>query len=57
MTLQAERTYKITAQDKDTFNRDGYWISPKLLDDDQIERLRLRMNGFGLAITTAMGFR
>ncbi|SDM86168.1 Phytanoyl-CoA dioxygenase (PhyH) [Paenibacillus sp. yr247] len=40
MTLQAERAYKITAQDKDTFNQDGYWISPKLLDDDQIERLR-----------------
>ncbi|MGO4268268.1 phytanoyl-CoA dioxygenase family protein [Paenibacillus sp. TAF58] len=40
MTLQVERTYKISAQDKDTFNRDGYWISPKLLDDDQIARLR-----------------
>ena len=40
MTLQAERTYKITDQDKDTFERDGYWISPKLLDDAQIERLR-----------------
>lgn len=40
MTLQAERTYKITTQDKETFERDGYWISPKLLDDGQIERLR-----------------
>lgn len=40
MTLKAERQYKITAQDKERFNRDGYWISPKLIDDEQIERLR-----------------
>lgn len=40
MTLQPDRQYKITQQDKDTFNRDGYWISPKLIDDEQIERLR-----------------
>ncbi|MCA0757878.1 phytanoyl-CoA dioxygenase family protein [Paenibacillus sp. N4] len=40
MNLQAERTYKITAKDKEVFNRDGYWISPKLIDDDQIEWLR-----------------
>lgn len=40
MAMQAERTYKITAQDKEVFDRDGYWISPKLLDDDQIRRLR-----------------
>lgn len=39
MTL-ANRQYRITEQDKITFNRDGYWISPKLLSDDQIERLR-----------------
>ncbi|ANE45438.1 phytanoyl-CoA dioxygenase [Paenibacillus swuensis] len=38
--LQAERQYKITDADKETFNRDGYWISPKLFDDAQIERLR-----------------
>lgn len=40
MTLKAERQYKITQKDKETFNRDGYWISPKLLDDEQIARLR-----------------
>ncbi|MEK3883048.1 phytanoyl-CoA dioxygenase family protein [Paenibacillus sp. PL2-23] len=40
MSLQAERAYKITANDKEVFHRDGYWISPKLIDDDQIERLR-----------------
>src|SRR4030095_8279469 len=40
MTLQAERQYQITQEDKETFNRDGYWISPKLIDDEQIERLR-----------------
>ncbi len=40
LTLQAERQYTITAQDKETFNIDGYWISPKLIDDEQIERLR-----------------
>lgn len=32
--------YVITAKDKETFDRDGYWISPKLIDDDTIERLR-----------------
>ncbi|MEV5025333.1 phytanoyl-CoA dioxygenase family protein [Paenibacillus sp. LPE1-1-1.1] len=40
MTLQAERSYQITQKDKELFNRDGYWISPKLIDDEQIERLR-----------------
>jgi len=40
LTLQAERQYMISAQDKETFQRDGYWISPKLIDDEQIERLR-----------------
>ncbi|WP_337099183.1 phytanoyl-CoA dioxygenase family protein [Paenibacillus sp. YIM B09110] len=40
MALQAERQYKITQQDKEIFNRDGYWISPKLFDDEQIEQLR-----------------
>lgn len=40
MSIPAERQYKITPQDKETFERDGYWISPKLIDDEQIERLR-----------------
>lgn len=40
MTVQTERQYKITKQDKETFDRDGYWISPKLIDDEQIARLR-----------------
>jgi len=40
MGANAERHYKITDQDKEIFNRDGYWISPKLIDDGQIERLR-----------------
>lgn len=31
---------KITAKDKEIYDRDGYWISPKLLDDETIERLR-----------------
>ncbi|QGQ98196.1 phytanoyl-CoA dioxygenase family protein [Paenibacillus psychroresistens] len=31
---------KITQEDKAKFNRDGYWISPKLITDDQIEKLR-----------------
>ncbi|MCD9022948.1 phytanoyl-CoA dioxygenase family protein [Cohnella silvisoli] len=38
--MEAQKNYKITQQDKETFERDGYWISPKLLDDDQIARLR-----------------
>ncbi|WP_127580394.1 phytanoyl-CoA dioxygenase family protein [Paenibacillus koleovorans] len=37
---QTIQKYKITAQDKETFDRDGYWISPKLISDEQIERLR-----------------
>ncbi|TVY09168.1 phytanoyl-CoA dioxygenase family protein [Paenibacillus cremeus] len=40
MTETALRSYKITPEDKQTFERDGYWISPKLLTDEQIERLR-----------------
>ncbi|MCQ6559581.1 phytanoyl-CoA dioxygenase family protein [Paenibacillus mendelii] len=40
MSIPADRQYKITQQDKDIFERDGYWISPKLIDDEQIERLR-----------------
>ncbi|MDR6550527.1 phytanoyl-CoA dioxygenase family protein [Paenibacillus qinlingensis] len=40
MAIQAQKTYKITEADKATFERDGYWISPKILDDNQIERLR-----------------
>ncbi|MCC3373649.1 phytanoyl-CoA dioxygenase family protein [Cohnella sp. REN36] len=40
MKVDAQRQYKITQQDKEIFDRDGYWISPKLIDDDQIERLR-----------------
>lgn len=32
--------YNVTQEDKDVFNRDGYWISPKLIDDETIERLR-----------------
>jgi ectoine hydroxylase-related dioxygenase (phytanoyl-CoA dioxygenase family) len=31
---------KITQEDKAKFDRDGYWISPKLLTDEQIEKLR-----------------
>jgi ectoine hydroxylase-related dioxygenase (phytanoyl-CoA dioxygenase family) len=31
---------KVTQEDKDVFNRDGYWISPKLLTDEEIARLR-----------------
>lgn len=38
--MAANQQIKITAEDKEKFNRDGYWISPKLLSDDQIERLR-----------------
>lgn len=33
--------YEVTAQDKQDFERDGYWISPKLIDDETIEKLRL----------------
>ncbi|GLX70630.1 phytanoyl-CoA dioxygenase family protein [Paenibacillus glycanilyticus] len=32
--------YEVTDTDKQTFERDGYWISPKLIDDDTIEKLR-----------------
>ncbi|NGP46375.1 phytanoyl-CoA dioxygenase family protein [Bacillaceae bacterium SIJ1] len=32
--------YQVTAEDKAIFDRDGYWISPKLIDDETIERLR-----------------
>lgn len=32
--------YQITAEDLARFQRDGYWISPKLIDDETIERLR-----------------
>src|ERR1700733_7983115 len=32
--------YNITTADKERFDQDGYWISPKLLDDETIERLR-----------------
>ncbi|WJH34267.1 phytanoyl-CoA dioxygenase family protein [Paenibacillus aurantius] len=35
-----ETTYVITEQDRKEFREKGYWISPKLLDDDQIARLR-----------------
>jgi len=31
---------KMTEQDLQSYNEKGYWISPKLLDDEQIERLR-----------------
>lgn len=33
-------TYQITEEDLRTYREKGYWISPKLIDDDQIERLR-----------------
>jgi ectoine hydroxylase-related dioxygenase (phytanoyl-CoA dioxygenase family) len=36
----SENKVKITAKDKEIFERDGYWISPKLIDDETIERLR-----------------
>lgn len=32
--------YKITAEDKEIFDRDGYWVSPKLLSDQEIDDLR-----------------
>ncbi|QHT62403.1 phytanoyl-CoA dioxygenase family protein [Paenibacillus lycopersici] len=32
--------YQVTEEDKKVFNETGYWISPKLIDDDTIERLR-----------------
>jgi len=32
---------KITEEDKVKFNRDGYWISPKILTDTQIANLRI----------------
>ncbi|WP_136605581.1 phytanoyl-CoA dioxygenase family protein [Paenibacillus dokdonensis] len=32
--------YEVTEQDKQDFERDGYWISPKLIDDETIEKLR-----------------
>lgn len=32
--------YQVTENDKEVFNREGYWISPKLLDDATIARLR-----------------
>jgi ectoine hydroxylase-related dioxygenase (phytanoyl-CoA dioxygenase family) len=31
---------KITEEDKRRFEKDGYWISPKLVDDERIARLR-----------------
>jgi ectoine hydroxylase-related dioxygenase (phytanoyl-CoA dioxygenase family) len=31
---------KVTQEDKHVFDRDGYWISPKLLKDEEIARLR-----------------
>ncbi|MBB6674669.1 phytanoyl-CoA dioxygenase family protein [Cohnella nanjingensis] len=37
---EARQGYRITNEDKATFERDGYWISPKLFDDARIERLR-----------------
>ncbi|MDB5056222.1 MAG: phytanoyl-CoA dioxygenase, partial [Bacilli bacterium] len=40
MTEAALKNYKISEQDRQVFERDGYWISPKLIDDEQIERLR-----------------
>ena len=33
-------SHEITKSDRERFDRDGYWISPKLLDDDTIARLR-----------------
>ncbi|MBO7744558.1 phytanoyl-CoA dioxygenase family protein [Paenibacillus sp. MWE-103] len=32
--------YQVTEEDKKRFDEDGYWISPKLLDDETIGRLR-----------------
>ena len=32
--------YDVTAEDKAQFDKDGYWISPKLLDDATIAELR-----------------
>ncbi|MFD2329354.1 phytanoyl-CoA dioxygenase family protein [Cohnella sp. GCM10020058] len=32
--------YQVTEHDKEVFNREGYWISPKLIDDATIARLR-----------------
>lgn len=36
--------YLVTDQDKATFEKDGYWISPKLIDDETIARLRQAHN-------------
>ncbi|MBB6673431.1 phytanoyl-CoA dioxygenase family protein [Cohnella nanjingensis] len=33
-------TFSISAEDKRRYREDGYWISPKLLDDEGINRLR-----------------
>lgn len=33
-------SYPITVKDKEKFDRDGYWISPKLIDDHTIGKLR-----------------
>lgn len=35
-----QATIEVTKADKERFERDGYWISPKLLSDEQIEKLR-----------------
>ncbi|MFD2613401.1 phytanoyl-CoA dioxygenase family protein [Paenibacillus gansuensis] len=40
MKVQADRTYQIKEQDRQKFDRDGYWISPKLISDEQIAKLR-----------------
>ncbi|MBM7564175.1 phytanoyl-CoA dioxygenase family protein [Paenibacillus sacheonensis] len=32
--------YQVTEEDKKRFDEDGYWISPKLIDDETIQRLR-----------------
>ncbi|MEO1237166.1 MAG: phytanoyl-CoA dioxygenase family protein [Planctomycetota bacterium] len=39
-TTSAQATVTLSAEDLARYDRDGYWISPKLIDDDQIAELR-----------------
>jgi Phytanoyl-CoA dioxygenase (PhyH) len=33
--------YQVTAQDVDFYQRNGYWISPKLFSDEEVEQVRV----------------
>lgn len=39
-TQETQFNYRMTEQDRQTYRDKGYWISPKLLSDDQIAALR-----------------